>query len=323
MGNEAQELAALTGKQRQRVERNMGLVGVHIRRHVANLREPRHDREWDDLFQEGCLGLMAATKRYDENSGIEFAAYALPRIHNAVSRALYRRFSTVYIPPRRRAGKAESDDGERRSASPVDSRPRVTALPDDVSSCWEDRRRHNPTDESLETIGDRMRVRYEQALKTAASSVRRCGRRNDGGELVARLVQGRFLVPNDEDRTPLRQLARETHSSYARVAQCDKKIAGAVRDQLERDPEFAELQRQQRRSEDGVHCPLDAAVEQSIANSEILALSKRYAGADRNGRAVMLAVLLEMAGRAVDQVLAHLLGRLSSGERKTLLAETQ
>ncbi len=65
----------------------MGLVAVHLRRYVANLGEPRRDREWEDLFQEGCIGLIRATVRFRPERGITFAAFALPRIHNAVSKA--------------------------------------------------------------------------------------------------------------------------------------------------------------------------------------------------------------------------------------------
>ncbi|MCH9002296.1 MAG: hypothetical protein IIC02_06955, partial [Planctomycetes bacterium] len=90
----------LSDTQRKLVSENIGLVAVHLRRHVANLAEPRRDREWDDLFQEGCLGLAAAAERFRPERGIPFAAFALPRIHNAVSKALQRRFSIVYVPPR-------------------------------------------------------------------------------------------------------------------------------------------------------------------------------------------------------------------------------
>ena len=80
-------VSALTETQRRLVARNLGLVGLHLRRNVSNLAAPRRDREWDDLFQEGCLGLIQAAILFREDRGIAFAAFALPRIRNAVSRA--------------------------------------------------------------------------------------------------------------------------------------------------------------------------------------------------------------------------------------------
>jgi len=42
--------------QQELVRRNVGLVAVHLKRHVGDLAVPRRDREYEDLFQEGCLG---------------------------------------------------------------------------------------------------------------------------------------------------------------------------------------------------------------------------------------------------------------------------
>src|SRR3990172_4876630 len=92
---------ALTDEQRRLVRDNVGLVAVHLRRNVANLIHPKREREWEDLFQEGCLGLIRAATAFRAERGIPFAAFALPRIHNAVSRALVTKFSTIYVPPRR------------------------------------------------------------------------------------------------------------------------------------------------------------------------------------------------------------------------------
>ncbi|MCC7293149.1 MAG: hypothetical protein IT449_13905 [Phycisphaerales bacterium] len=114
-------LPRLSDAQRRLVADNCGLVAVHLRRHVFNLREPRRDREWEDLFQEGCIGLLRAAVRFDEAAGIPFAAFALPRIHQAVSLAIQERFSLVRDPGRSRRNRrsaAEREDiaGDGRGA---------------------------------------------------------------------------------------------------------------------------------------------------------------------------------------------------------------
>lgn len=105
-------LPRLSDAQRRLVADNCGLVAVHLRRHVFNLREPRRDREWEDLFQEGCIGLLRAAVRFDENAGIPFAAFALPRIHQAVSLAIQERFSLVRDPGRARRNRRSAAERE-------------------------------------------------------------------------------------------------------------------------------------------------------------------------------------------------------------------
>ena len=82
MGNQAsgtkQPAAPLTDEQRRLVRKNIGLVAVHLRRYVRNLEVPRSDREWEDLFQEGCLALIRAALTFRTERGIPFAAFALP-----------------------------------------------------------------------------------------------------------------------------------------------------------------------------------------------------------------------------------------------------
>lgn len=55
-------------KQRCLVRDNMGLVAVHLRRNVVNL-HPKWEREWDELFQEGYLGLIRAATAFRAERG--------------------------------------------------------------------------------------------------------------------------------------------------------------------------------------------------------------------------------------------------------------
>lgn len=54
--------------------------------------------EYDDLIQEGCLGLMHAIDLYDENLGNKFSTYAIPWIYNSISRAVYTKERMIKLP---------------------------------------------------------------------------------------------------------------------------------------------------------------------------------------------------------------------------------
>ena len=59
----------LNDEQRQIVEDNMNLVySIAHKYNRPNL--------FDDLVQEGCIGLMYALERFDSNAGIKFSTYA-------------------------------------------------------------------------------------------------------------------------------------------------------------------------------------------------------------------------------------------------------
>jgi hypothetical protein len=314
-------MGKLTERQRRLVEDNIGLVVVHLRRHVANLATPRRDREWEDLFQEGCLGLIRAAIGYRKERGIPFAAFALPRIHNAVSRALTSKFSTVHVPPRRRIPEV----GSSSKARPPEPRasPNTYSLSDEVEAHLADRRRHNPNGGQAETIGERLRAKYERALRAASEALcARASTRGDRGELVRILAEERFLVPHDEAKRPLRQIARDTKSSYARVAQCDKQLNEAVRTALQADPEFVELKRRSQRDPLGAEVPMDADLERDLARASSEELTRRFHRASPAERGRMLDVLLEIpTGRLNDMIRAHFL-HLSPPVREKLLRAT-
>jgi RNA polymerase sigma factor (sigma-70 family) len=53
---------------------------------------------YDDLVQEGSIGLLEAIERYDERFGVEFEAYARFRVHRAIRNALTERARLVRLP---------------------------------------------------------------------------------------------------------------------------------------------------------------------------------------------------------------------------------
>jgi len=307
---------ALTVEQRQRVRENLGLVAVHLRRHVPNLAQPRRDREWDDLFQEGCLGLVQAAVTFEPGRGIPFAAYALVRIHAAVSKALHTRFSTVHVPPvRRRGGRAQALLELER-----ERRPGVVQLGAQAAGQLPDHRSAAPASGSGETIGARLRAKYERVLRAAGARLGRgASTRGDRDRLIATLIEQRLLVPAEEARTPLRQLARETRSSYARVAQCEKQLTAAVRAELESDPEFVALRAWSQAESAGVDLVVDEECERQLAQAGWAEFRRRYESASRSEQAALVHALLQVSRCGIVELAATCYASLAPEERENLL----
>lgn len=321
--------ARLGEGQRHLVTENIGLVSVHLRRHVQNLSVPRRDREWEDLFQEGCLGLIQAAMAFRAERGIPFAAFALPRIHKAVSRALQTRFSTVYVPPKRRRARAVNQhETEPGRSTNERHRPQVHSLADGADSRLEDRRRREPWGEpaasdahsSRDTIGQRLRGKYERAVRAACEAMSgKASIRGDRDKLVHIVVEERLLVPHEESRRALRQIARETRSSYARVAQCERRLGKTVRQALQGDPEFVELRRVARTDANGIDLPIEDDIERRLAAASADAFVRRFRQADAVERADMFETLAGLIHCDIDGIARAEIPHLSSRDRERLL----
>ena len=72
------------------IESNLGLV------HSCANRFRGRGVEYDDLFQAGCLGLVKASKNFDESKGFAFSTYAVPVILGEIKR-LFRDGGSVKI----------------------------------------------------------------------------------------------------------------------------------------------------------------------------------------------------------------------------------
>lgn len=304
-GTRMGESIALTGEQRRLVETNMGLVTWHIRRNVQGIDRPSRDREWDDLFQEGCLGLARAAATYDRDSGVAFTTFAVRRIQSAVNRALHTAFETVRVPESQRGGLARKTVSMDLDAltKPVPARHRPDGAGDD------------------DTIGDRLRSKYDRAVHRARESAKaQPGRRADRDHLIDRLIEERLLVPSVEQRQPLRQIARDMNSSYSRVVQTEKRLVDHVRTALEDDAELPSLQAAARSSHAGVDAPIDAEVVRRMAT----ALDHRFEGdfrrQSRDRRGQTLLFLMERCELNAASVARSLFARLNPAEKARLAA---
>lgn len=281
--NDFSGIEQLTVGQRKLVEENMGLVGLHIRRYVRNTAVGKSDRDYEDLFQEGCIGLIRSARKFDPDGGIPFAAFALPRIHTAVSAALLRDESLIRV-PRKRSRKPKckrSVDGSKVEA-PKREIPKVYSLDIDPRL---DERVDSVAAGPSRTIGDRLREKYEQALDIATRIVaRRKATRSDRAELIERIIQQRLLVPEEDSKTALRQIARDTNSSYSRVLQCERRIQVAMRRALTGDLEFRQLRETARRSEVGSNQEIDPDLEKSLREEAAESCWRRLTALKRPAR---------------------------------------
>jgi len=315
-------IPALSEEQRRLVGDNLGLVAVHLRRFVPGVSAQRSDREWDDLFQEGCLGLIRAAAEYQAARGIPFAAFALPRIRTAVSRALAARSKAA-------SGVLESASLDESRSRPARTNPnrlsRPRAMPLDDARPSRDSRRHALDVLGKETVGDRLRGKYERAVRCAAEEVlARPSVRGDRDKLLRVLTDERYLVPHEEDKRSFRKIAAQTQSSYARVVQCDRHLRSAIRRALEVDPEFAELRRLAGTDPRGVDTPVDEALERILAEVGAAEFIARFRLADdaRRGRLIKQLLRLSTGDDELERTIGSRIQRLPEALREQLHRES-
>lgn len=283
--------APLSAAQQELVERNIALVGLHIRRRVRRVRADRSDCEYKDLFQEGCCGLIQAARSFDPASGIPFAAYALPRIHTAVSTALQRNASLVRVPRMRRSPR-RADPTRKRQWPPECTAPHDTRrLFRVISLTGEPLAREVRHDPHLPTIGERIAHKLDLVRDAAVRRILSHGRiqRPDRGRLVQQIVDERLRIAEDSERTALRRIARETGSSYTRVLQCERRLHAEMRRLLSADLEFQQLRRMARRCDHGQDTPLDAEAQATLRALAVESIRRAWALAPARGRLGRLA----------------------------------
>ncbi|MFC1732435.1 RNA polymerase sigma factor RpoD/SigA [candidate division KSB1 bacterium] len=82
----------LTSKEQKMVADNMGLVGYIAKRYL------NFGLDYEDLIQEGAIGLSRAVQKFDESRGFKLSTYAHWWIRQAISRAITNQAKPIRIP---------------------------------------------------------------------------------------------------------------------------------------------------------------------------------------------------------------------------------
>jgi len=103
------------------VEQNLGLVHACVKRFSS------FQREAQELYQQGCLGLIKAIKRFDTRYNARFSTYAVPFILGEI-RQFLRDDSPLYIPRRDRDTLTKIAKAQNLLRQSLNREPTVTEL---------------------------------------------------------------------------------------------------------------------------------------------------------------------------------------------------
>ncbi|MEL4504433.1 sigma-70 family RNA polymerase sigma factor [Luteococcus sp. H138] len=97
VGTQARPPGATDGDLRElvalglRAREHFILANLRLVAHEAHATARRTDVDFNELFQEGCVGLVQALERFDHRQGVRFSTYGQPWVRNAVLQHALRR----------------------------------------------------------------------------------------------------------------------------------------------------------------------------------------------------------------------------------------
>lgn len=322
----------LSGAQRELVAQHVGLVRLHLRRRVHLPQTATQGREAEDLYQEGCLGLMRAAITYDALRHGAFEPYALARIRRAVHDAIYEGFATVRVPVRTIARRKAAARRAQVTGN-VDSRSAPWARREDLAAVTSIRRGNRcsaspadlhegavGSDADVETVGQHLRAKHRIALAAAVDRVARQCRRRGVRPVLEAIATERLAIPSEDAQTALRAIGRRFNVSIGRTEAWQRGIEREVRDVLAADAEFAVLKRASLESEGGGDCTLDADLVAELTQARCHDLRCALAARDPLGRAQALLTLLGRAGKEPSEQAAAIFASLSCAVQREVLA---
>lgn len=317
----------LTGAQATLVRDNLGLVGVHLRKRVVGHGPPLPRDQWDELFQEGCIGLIEAALRFRAERGIAFAAFALPRIRTAINRAIARMVVPARRPRERCPDRRDPEQapagflggvgeragpGSRLAQRKPAMLPRVESENSNAMPWAIDFERQVPalvagaTDSHLppaqtspDTLGDRLRARFMAAVRGAAAALvadDRGTKRRDRATVVNTLVEERILVTREDERCPLREVARRLACPYTRVAVLDRRLRSLIIERLGADAAYLLLRRFLRREGVDTNTVMDTDFETELMAEQCVWFLRAFHSADEHAQGAILRELCRFSG---------------------------
>jgi RNA polymerase sigma factor (sigma-70 family) len=283
----------LSDAARRLVADHLALVGLHLKRRVPTPGVPRRDREYRDLFQEGCLALIKAAAEYVPQRHGAFPPYALLRIRRGVYEALHDQFTLMRVPGWRHTATAEQElsPSERIGQIPPGTLLRAKAH----------------IGGHVETLRHRFHRRYERALRLALRDVKNhTWRRRDPTPVLERLAAERLLITQECMRTPLRQIARETGISPGRVSGYEQRLTEAATAYLRDDPQLPVLLRWIKDNHGDFDAVLDDELNADLERAEDRAFNLRFVSLPAQERARLIYDLLDRCETEVAEMACNL-----------------
>lgn len=279
--------------------KHVGLVGLHLRRHLPWYLFTKKQREYSDLFQEGCVALIRSAITYDPDcDGPSFQAYALPRIRGSVCSALQEQFRTIRVPARAcRADRANPDNGR---ATRVVVQELTSEMAGELAA-------GDSVGQDEETIHDLIRERFERSVRLALAELRRKPwRQRNPIAVMERVAAERLLVPRECGQASVRQIARDFGVSKGRVSAYEKILLEVVRRHFEADPQLPLLVRFAREDRLGFAGRMDAERRWRLAQADLRAFAEHFADLPRPARAELVYEMIERSATAVSEVACNL-----------------
>ena len=127
------------------------------------------------------------------------------------------------------------------------------------------------------------------------------------------------MIPEEERRTSLRQIAREMRSAPGRVLNCERQLAGLARSMLRADPVTREIVDYGRRAAPEQGDEPDAAFWRALRHQETTTFQQRVSGLDRRRLGEVLRDLAEAVCGSGKRLAGELYAALGDEQRARML----
>jgi RNA polymerase primary sigma factor len=234
-----EEVELAKAVERGDLEAKERLINSNLRLVVSNARRyMRQDLNLLDLIQEGILGLIRATEKFDYRKGFKFSTYATFWIRQAIQRALESKERTIRVPnqvaqrerkvmriERELAAKLGRDPSAEQIAKEAELTPEQVDEIRDLSRVVTSLDRSIGGEDDSASLGDLVAEERAGPDEEVEVSLRDRALRDAVAELPEperRVIQLRYGI-NGDDPTPIREASRKLEMKQAELRELESK----------------------------------------------------------------------------------------------------